>query len=126
MQEVQKEKKERAVLVGLAADSMPPEERSSDVTMEELAALLETAGGEAVGWSLQNRDTPDPGSFIGSGKAKEIKELIAANDCDLAVFDNELSPSQICVLPEMTACSIILTVCEEELLHPFASVTMTE
>ena len=41
-------------------------------------ALLETAGGEAVGWSLQNRDTPDPGSFIGSGKAQEIKELIAA------------------------------------------------
>ena len=77
MQEVQKEKKERAVLVGLAADSMPPEERSTDVTMEELAALLETAGGEAVGWSLQNRDTPDPGSFIGSGKAKEIRGKIA-------------------------------------------------
>ena len=66
-------------------------------TMEELAALLETAGGEAVGWSLQNRDTPDPGSFIGSGKAKEIKELIAANDCDLAVFDNELSPRRCAI-----------------------------
>ena len=107
MQEVQQEKKERAVLVGLAADSMPPEERSTEVTMEELAALLETAGGEAVGWSLQNRDTPDPGSFIGSGKAKEIKELIAANDCELAVFDNELSPSQMRNLTEALGVKVL-------------------
>ena len=107
MQEVQQEKKERAVLVGLAADSMPPEERSTEVTMEELAALLETAGGEAVGWSLQNRDTPDPGSFIGSGKAKEIKELIEANDCELAVFDNELSPSQMRNLTEALGVKVL-------------------
>ena len=107
MQEIQKEKKERAVLVGLAADSMPPEERSTEITMEELAALLETAGGEAVGWSLQNRDTPDPGSFIGSGKAKEIKELIAGNDCELAVFDNELSPSQMRNLTEALGVKVL-------------------
>ena len=107
MQEVQQEKKERAVLVGLAADSMPPEERSTEVTMEELSALLETAGGEAVGWSLQNRDTPDPGSFIGSGKAQEIKELITANDCDLAVFDNELSPSQMRNLTEALGVKVL-------------------
>ena len=107
MQEIQQEKKERAVLVGLAADSMPPEERSTEVTMEELAALLETAGGEAVGWSLQNRDTPDPGSFIGSGKAKEIKDLIAANDCELAVFDNELSPSQMRNLTEALGVKVL-------------------
>ncbi len=107
MQEIQQEKKERAVLVGLAADSMPPEERSTEVTMEELGALLETAGGEAVGWSLQNRDTPDPGSFIGSGKAQEIKELIAANNCELAVFDNELSPSQMRNLTEALGVKVL-------------------
>ncbi len=107
MQEIQQEKKERAVLVGLAADSMPPEERSTEVTMEELSALLETAGGEAVGCSLQNRDTPDPGSFIGSGKAQEIKELITANDCDLAVFDNELSPSQMRNLTEALGVKVL-------------------
>ena len=107
MQEIQQEKKERAVLVGLAADSMPPEERSTEITMDELSALLETAGGEAVGWSLQNRDTPDPGSFIGSGKAKEIKELIAANDCELAVFDNELSPSQMRNLTEALGVKVL-------------------
>ena len=101
------EKKERAVLVGLSADSMEPEERSTDVTMDELRALLETAGGEAVAWSLQNRDTPDPGSFIGSGKALEIKELIAVNGCDLAVFDNELSPSQMRVLTETLGVKVL-------------------
>ena len=101
------EKKERAILVGLSADSMEPEERSDDVTMAELAALLETAGGEAVGFSLQNRDTPDPGSFIGSGKALEIRDLIAANGCDLAVFDNELSPSQMRVLTETLGVKVL-------------------
>ncbi len=107
MQETQQEKKERAILVGLSADSMAPEERSTEVTLEELSALLETAGGEAVGFSLQNRDTPDPGSFIGSGKAKEIKELIAANDCELAVFDNELSPSQMRNLTEALGVKVL-------------------
>ena len=107
MQEVEQEKKERAVLVGLAADSMPPEERSTEITMEELSALLETAGGETVGWSIQNRDTPDPGNFIGSGKAKEIKELIEANECELAVFDNELSPSQMRNLTETLGVKVL-------------------
>ncbi len=107
MQEIRQEKKERAILVGLSADSMAPEERSTEVTMQELSALLETAGGEAVGWSLQNRDTPDPGSFIGSGKAAEVKELLAANDCELAVFDNELSPSQMRNLTETLGVKVL-------------------
>ena len=93
-------KKERAVLAGLSAASMDEHERSTDISMEELAALVETAGGEAVAMVIQNRPSPDPRSFIGDGKVKELKELIAANDCDLAVFDNELSPSQMRVLGE--------------------------
>ena len=94
------EKKERAVLAGLAAQSMDEHERSTDISMEELAALVETAGGETVAMLLQNRPTPDPRSFLGDGKVRELKELIEANDCDLAVFDNELSPSQMRVLGE--------------------------
>jgi len=86
--------------VGLDAASMEPGERSSESSMAELEALLETAGGEAVAWTLQNRDAPDPGSFIGSGKVKEVKELVQAEHCDLVVFDNELSPSQMRVLSE--------------------------
>lgn len=93
-------KKERAVLAGLSAASMDEHERSTDISMDELAALVETAGGEAVAMLIQNRPTPDPRSFIGNGKVRELKELIEANECTLAVFDNELSPSQMRVLGE--------------------------
>ena len=75
-------------------------DRSSDSSMEELAALVETAGGEVIVTLIQNRPSPDPRSFIGDGKVAEMKALIALNDCDLAVFDNELSPSQLRVLSE--------------------------
>ena len=68
--------------------------------MEELAALVETAGGECVGSVLQQRAAPDPRTFIGEGKVAELKELIANADCQLAVFDNELTPSQMRVLGE--------------------------
>ena len=93
-------KKERAVLAGLAANSMDEAERSTEESMDELAALVETAGGEVVGSLLQQRATPDPRSFIGGGKVAELKELIANAECDLAVFDNELTPSQMRVLGE--------------------------
>ena len=91
---------ERAVLAGLSAQSMEPDERSTEVSMEELGALVETAGGEVIGMLVQNRPTPDPRSFIGDGKVAELKEFIEANAVDLAVFDNELSPSQMRVLSE--------------------------
>ena len=93
-------KTEKAVLCGLAAACFEKGESSDEVSMAELAALVETAGGEAVAWLIQNRATPDPRSFIGEGKVAELKELILANECDLAVFDNELSPSQMRVLSE--------------------------
>ena len=93
-------KRERAVLAGLAASSMDEHERSSEVSMEELAALVETAGGEAVAVVMQSRPAPDPRSFLGDGKVQELKELIERNECELAVFDNELSPSQMRVLSE--------------------------
>lgn len=76
------------------------DERSTEVSMEELAALVETAGGEVLGMVMQNRQTPDPRSFIGEGKVQELKELIESMECNLAVFDNELSPSQLRVLGE--------------------------
>ena len=98
--EEQLRKKERAVLAGLSAASMDEHERSTDISMEELAALVETAGGEPVAMLIQSRPAPEPRSFIGDGKVKEMKALIEANECDLAVFDNELSPSQMRVLSE--------------------------
>ena len=98
--EEQRVKIERAALAGLAAGSMLPADRSTDISMDELEALVETAGGVAVGRLLQNRPTPDPRSFIGEGKVQELKEFIEANDCNMAVFDNELSPSQMRALQE--------------------------
>ena len=100
MTDNQRQKKERAVLCGLAAACFAPGESSTDVSMAELAALVETAGGEPVAFLVQNRAAPDPRSFIGEGKEEELRALIEANECDLVVFDNELSPSQMRVLSE--------------------------
>ena len=100
-------KKERAALAGLAAASMDERERSCDESMEELKALVETAGGESVGMLVQNRAAPEPRSFIGDGKVQELKEFIEANDCDMAVFDNELSPSQMRVLQEELGVKVL-------------------
>ncbi|MBQ5777518.1 MAG: GTPase HflX, partial [Oscillospiraceae bacterium] len=85
---------ERAVLIGLAADIYTEEERVDDRSMDELSELLETAGGVELGRVIQTRHAPEPKTLIGSGKAADIAEFIAANDITLAVFDNELSPAQ--------------------------------
>jgi GTP-binding protein HflX len=95
MTELENTAPERAVIAGLSADSMNIKERSTDESLEELAALLETAGGVCLGSLLQNRPTPDPRTFIGEGKTAELKALIDSEECTLAVFDNELSPSQM-------------------------------
>ena len=81
--------------MGLEADIYSAEQQSSDESLDELAALLETAGGVACGRLLQKRHSPDPHSFIGTGKVAELKELMLAENCTLALFDNELSPSQM-------------------------------
>ena len=66
--ETENKKQERAVLVGLNADCFTKEQTATDETMEELEALLETAGGFCTAKVLQNRHTPDSHSFIGEGK----------------------------------------------------------
>jgi len=98
---------ERAVLAGLAADSMSLHDRSTEESLDELEALLETAGGICVGRVLQNRRKPEPRTFIGDGKVKELKELAQANECTVAVFDNELSPSQMRALTEDLGLRVI-------------------
>ena len=102
-----KQQKERAILVGLSAASMKESERSSEISMDELGALVETAGGEVVAQVMQNRPTPDPGTFIGEGKVQEIKELAEANGCNLVVFDNELSPSQANLLSDRLGVKVL-------------------
>ena len=93
-------KKNRAVLVGLWAHRLSVEENATEETVDELADLLETAGGECVGTVLQSKDSPDPRTFIGEGKVAEVRELVRAMDADMVIFDNSLSPSQQRVLSE--------------------------
>ena len=102
-----KEKKNRAVLVGLNAFRLSPEENATESSMEELAALVETAGGETVGIIMQSKDSPDPRTFIGEGKVAEVKELATAMDADMVIFDNALSPSQQRALAEDLKLSVI-------------------
>ena len=67
----------------------------ADVSLDELERLLETAGGQCVARMTQLKTAPDPGTYIGRGKIKELAELCQNNDATLVVFDTELSPSQI-------------------------------
>ena len=90
----------RAVLVGLNAHCLSREENADDSSMEELADLLETAGGVCVGTVFQNKDTPDPRTFIGEGKVAEVKELVDAMGADMVIVNNPLSPSQQRALSE--------------------------
>ena len=98
---------ERAVLVGLNADCFTQEQTATDESLEELEALLETAGGFCTGKMLQNRHAPDPHSFIGEGKALEVKMLVEATASTMVVFDNELSPGNIRALEEILGVTVL-------------------
>ncbi len=98
---------ERAVLVGLNADCFKAEDTASYETLDELEALLETAGGTCEAKVLQNRKTPDPHSFIGEGKAQEVCELLEKTGANMVIFDNELSPSQIRALEDITGVTVL-------------------
>ena len=103
----EKHVQERAVLVGLNAACFTKEQIATDETLEELEALLETAGGFCTGKVLQNRPTPDSHSFIGEGKALEVKMLAEATASTMVVFDNELSPGNIRALEEIIGLTVL-------------------
>ena len=103
----EKQVQERAVLVGLNADTFKQDQTATDETLEELEALLETAGGFCTGKVLQNRHAPDSHSFIGEGKALEVKMLIEATQSTMAIFDNELSAGHIRALEEILGVTVL-------------------
>ena len=103
----EKNTQERAVLVGLNADCFTKAQTATDETLEELDALLETAGGFCTGKVLQNRHTPDSHSFIGEGKALEVKMLAEATEATMVIFDNELSPGHIRALEEILGVTVL-------------------
>jgi GTPase len=84
--------RQRALLVGTGIGTRDVE--AAEASLEELALLTDTAGAEPVELVLQRRDLPDPATYIGSGKARELQELADALDIDLVVFDDELTPAQ--------------------------------
>ena len=98
---------ERAVLVGLNADCFTKEQIATDETLDELEALLETAGGFCTGKILQNRHAPDAHSFIGEGKAEEVRMLVEFTEATMVVFDNELSPGHIRALEEILGVTVL-------------------
>ena len=97
----------RAVLAGLNSPALSQEENACGESLDELAALLDTAGGQCLGTVLQNRAAPDPRTFIGEGKAAEIRELVQRLGADIVIFDNPLSPSQQRVLTEELGVTVM-------------------
>ena len=102
-----KQTQERAVLVGLNADCFAEEDTATESTLDELEDLLETAGGFCTGKVLQNRHTPDSHSFIGEGKAQEVRMLAEATQSTMVIFDNELSPGNIRALEEIIGLPVL-------------------
>jgi GTP-binding protein HflX len=96
---------ERAILIGLLYPGQ--EEREVDEFLEELAFLTETAGAEPVKRFIQKLDLPNPRTFVGSGKIGEIGSFVKANNIDIAIFDDELSPGQLRNIEKELGCRIL-------------------
>ncbi len=101
---LQTQKKERAVIASVEVRS---DEFSSQDTLDELEGLVNAAGGIVVERVVQNREKPDPKTYIGQGKVQEIAALAAQGLCDLVVFDEELTPSQQRNLEEGLSVKVI-------------------
>ena len=98
--------RDKVVLVGLNSPVLKADSATEE-SMEELSALVETAGGEAVGIVLQNRAAPDPRTFIGEGKVAEVQLYCENTGADMVIFDNDLSPSQQRVLTELLGVQVL-------------------
>ena len=95
-----------AVLVGLKSPVLGADSADEE-SLAELAALVETAGGQSVGMILQSREKPDPHSFIGEGKVEEVKRMVENSEATMVIFDNDLSPSQVRVLTELCGVQVL-------------------
>ena len=103
---LQEEKRDYAVLVGLRSPVLG-DDSADEESLAELSALVDTAGGQAVGMILQSRDKPDTHSFIGEGKVEEVRRMVQEEKATMVIFDNDLSPSQLRVLTEMTGVQVL-------------------
>lgn len=95
---------ERVVLAGLWTEGTVEDAENS---LRELAALAETAGSEVLDGLVQRRLKPDPGTFLGSGKALELKDIVEATGADTVIVDSELAPSQRRALEDIVKVKVI-------------------
>ena len=98
--------RDKVVLVGLNSPVLR-EDSATEESMDELSALVETAGGETAGIVLQNRPAPDPRTFIGEGKVAEVQLYVENVGATMVIFDNDLSPSQQRVLTELLGIQVL-------------------
>jgi GTP-binding protein HflX len=96
---------ERAILVGIIYPGQ--DEREVDDFLGELSFLTETAGAEPLKRFIQKLDMPNPRTFVGSGKIEEIASFVQENSVDIAIFDDELSPSQLRNIEKALGCRIL-------------------
>jgi GTPase len=95
---------ERVVLVGVWTEGSAADNQAS---LAELAALAETAGSQVLEGLIQRRDRPDPSTYIGSGKAQELREVVLATGADTVICDGELSPAQLTALEKAVKVKVI-------------------
>ncbi len=95
---------ERVVLVGVWTDGSAADAAAS---IAELAALAQTAGSEVLEGLIQRRDKPDASTYIGSGKAKELREIVVATGADTVICDGELSPAQLTALEKAVKVKVV-------------------
>ena len=95
---------ERVILAGVWTEGS---QAQADRSMKELALLAETAGSEVLEGVIQRRDSPDPATYLGSGKAIELRHLVVALGADTVICDGELSPSQLRKLEEVVKVKVV-------------------
>jgi len=105
--------RQRALLVGTGLGTAGPDPAGHDAadaaeaSLDELALLTDTAGADPVERVLQRRDAPDPATYIGKGKAEELRELAESLDVDVVIFDDELTPAQQRNLEKLLARDVV-------------------
>lgn len=95
---------ERVVLVGVWTSGTSAQ---AEASMAELAALAETAGSQVLEALIQRRDKPDPATYIGSGKADELRSVVLETGADTVICDGELTPAQLTALEKVVKVKVI-------------------
>jgi GTP-binding protein HflX len=95
---------ERVVLAGVWTQGTV---RDAERSLEELARLAETAGSDVLEGVIQRRDTPDPATYLGSGKARELRDIVVETGADTVICDGELTPGQLRQLEEIVKVKVV-------------------